>query len=189
VAALFVGEGPRRFLLVKDQDGSQIGGGPAGFPPSPRSWHQPACKPGSVGRAASRTRDGHSSRTPVAWRLEQPTRTAGSGHRSRSRPACARAPRRPYSVLLPVGFAVPPALLPARCALTAPFHPYRLANPCPPSLARGRPGGGGGLVSVALSLGLRPPVISRHRMSMEPGLSSPATFRPLPERPSGRLTF
>ena len=25
-------------------------------------------------------------------------------------------------------------------------------------------------------------------MSMEPGLSSPATFRSLPERPSGRLT-
>ena len=34
------------------------------------------------------------------------------------------SPGRPYSVLLPVGFAVP-ALLPApRCALTAPFHPY-----------------------------------------------------------------
>ncbi len=31
---------------------------------------------------------------------------------------------RPYSVLLPAGFALP-ALLPAlRCALTAPFHPY-----------------------------------------------------------------
>ena len=37
--------------------------------------------------------------------------------------ACAS--RRPYSVLLPVGFAVPPALPPARCALTAPFHPCR----------------------------------------------------------------
>src|SRR5216683_7453470 len=36
-----------------------------------------------------------------------------------------RAPRRPYSVLLPVGFAVPLALPQARCALTAPFHPYR----------------------------------------------------------------
>ncbi len=30
----------------------------------------------------------------------------------------------PYSVLLPVGFAVPPMLPPARCALTAPFRPY-----------------------------------------------------------------
>src|SRR5262249_2062189 len=33
-----------------------------------------------------------------------------------------------------------------------------------------------------------PPDVIRHRMSMEPGLSSPATFRSLPERPSGRLT-
>jgi len=31
------------------------------------------------------TRDGHSSGTPVARRLKQPTRTAGSGHRSRNR--------------------------------------------------------------------------------------------------------
>ena len=30
----------------------------------------------------------------------------------------------PYLVLLRVGFTLPPALLPARCALTAPFHPY-----------------------------------------------------------------
>ena len=30
-----------------------------------------------------------------------------------------------YLVLLRVGFTLPPALLPARCALTAPFHPYR----------------------------------------------------------------
>ena len=30
---------------------------------------------------------------------------------------------RPYSVLLPVGFALPPPLPGARCALAAPFHP------------------------------------------------------------------
>lgn len=29
-----------------------------------------------------------------------------------------------YLILLPVGLAVPPTLLPTRCALTAPFHPY-----------------------------------------------------------------
>ena len=34
-------------------------------------------------------------------------------------------PRRPYSVLLPVGFSVPSLLPRTRCALTAPFHPYR----------------------------------------------------------------
>src|SRR5690606_18928088 len=32
--------------------------------------------------------------------------------------------RRPYSVLLPVGFTVPPMLPLARWALTPPFHPY-----------------------------------------------------------------
>ena len=34
--------------------------------------------------------------------------------------------RRPYSVLLPVGFAMPPLLPNARCALTAPFRPCRI---------------------------------------------------------------
>ena len=36
--------------------------------------------------------------------------------------------RRPYLVLLPVGFTVPLLLPVARCALTAPFHPYRPAD-------------------------------------------------------------
>ena len=31
---------------------------------------------------------------------------------------------RPYLILLPVGFAVPPLLPEARCAFTAPFLPY-----------------------------------------------------------------
>jgi hypothetical protein len=44
------------------------------------------------------------------------------------------------------------------------------------------------MFSVALSLGSRPPDVIRHRLSTEPGLSSPATFRSLRERPSGRLT-
>jgi len=72
--------------------------------------------------AGEPARDGHSSGTPVARRLKQPTRTAGGdirlAHRLRD------APRRPYSVLLPVGLAVPPLLPAARCALTTPFHPY-----------------------------------------------------------------
>src|SRR5262245_46958376 len=67
-------------------------------------------------------------------------------------------PRRPYSVLLPMGFAVPFLLPGARCALTAPFHPYL--------------GSRGGLLSVALSLGSPPPEVIRHRASKEPGLSS-----------------
>jgi hypothetical protein len=62
-------------------------------------------------------RDDHSSATPVARRLKQPTRTADPDRSE----ACAS--RRSYSVLLPVGFTVPPTLPPTRCALTAPFHP------------------------------------------------------------------
>ena len=74
----------------------------------------------------------------------------------------------PYSVLLPVGFTLPPPLPGARCALAAPFHPCH------------RPGlraGSGGLFSVALSLGSPPPAINRHRISVEPGLSSVAFAR------------
>jgi hypothetical protein len=47
----------------------------------------------------------------------------------------------------------------------------------------------GGLLSVALSLGLPPPAINRHRVSMEPGLSSPAAFRLLLVRPPGQLAM
>jgi hypothetical protein len=44
----------------------------------------------------------------------------------------------------------------------------------------------GGLFSVALSLGSPPPAISRHRISVEPGLSSTGVFPPR-QRPSSRL--
>src|ERR1700704_5839893 len=129
--------------------------------------YQPACKPGFVGhRPLARTiRDGHSSGTMFAHGLEQPTRTA-----SLTSPcgvfAFATCPRcRPYSVLLPVWFAMPVPLPDPRCALTAPFHPCLLR-------------GEGRSFSVALSLGSPPPDVIRHRMSMEPGLSSSAAFRP-----------
>jgi hypothetical protein len=49
----------------------------------PPQTYQTACKPGFVRRGLSPPRDGHSSATPVARRLQQPTRTAGSGHGSR----------------------------------------------------------------------------------------------------------
>jgi len=47
-----------------------------------------------------------------------------------------------------------------------------------PLLAEPRRAKAGGSFSVALSLGSPPPDVIRHRMSMEPGLSSPAAFRP-----------
>ena len=60
--------------------------------------------------------------------------------------------RRPYSVLLPVGFALPPSLPKPRCALTAPFHPCRPPTLIPPPQAGEGREGAGGLISVALSL-------------------------------------
>ena len=76
---------------------------------------QTACKPGSV--RTDVVRDGHSSRTRLAVRLTRPTRT------TERECSCALRRCRPYSVLLPVGFAVPPLLPGARCALAAPFRP------------------------------------------------------------------
>src|SRR6478735_2522572 len=111
--------------------------------------YQPACKPGSVGhRPLARTiRDGHSSGTMFAHGLEQPTRTAGLTS-PRGVIAFANSPLcRPYSVLLPVWFAMPVPLPDPRCALTAPFHPC-----CPLPF-----GWGSGSFSVALSLGSPPP--------------------------------
>ena len=93
-----------------------------------------------------------------------------------------------YSVLLPVGFTLPSPSPKTRCALTAPFHPYR-----PVEMQASRRDGG--LLSVALSLGLPPPGVTRHRVSVEPGLSSlppkrksgrPAIWRPLGNRAPGR---
>lgn len=140
-----------------------------------RKKRQLACKPGSVRPGVSAGRDGHSSGTPVAGRLEQPTRTAAR------KPAWIGRtdPCRPYSVLLPVGFAVP-APLPETAVRS-----YRTLSPLP------RLTPVGGLLSVALSLGSPPPGVTRHRVSMEPGLSSMAARRPQsptpPPRPSGQL--
>ena len=65
-------------------------------------------------------------------------------------------------------------------------HLFTLAAPAPAIPGKGMTGWSGGPFSVALSLGLHPPDVIRHRMSMEPGLSSRADLSAT-ERPSGRL--
>jgi len=88
------------------------------------------------------------------------------------------ASRRPYSVLLPVGFAVPPALPPARCALTAPFHP-----------CRGQPNTPWRYVFCGTVPGFAPagcypaPLVRGARTFLSGNLSVS------PERPSDRLTY
>ena len=61
------------------------------------------------------------------------------------------------SILLRVGFTMQSVLPQTRCALTAPFQPYRLL---------------GGLFSVALSLKSPSPGFLRHPASVKLGLSS-----------------
>jgi hypothetical protein len=90
----------------------------------------------------------------------------------------------PYLVLLRVGFTLPPALLPARCALTAPFHPYH----CTGQLQRAAPRSGG-MFSVALAVhgppgepwNPRPGRYPAH-CPLEFGLSSPGS--PLAQAPA-----
>jgi hypothetical protein len=148
-----------------------------------------------VGKARATPRNSSNSRRPVSRvlslrrrkgqpflcdaRYRAPDATNPDG-RAGMPPAAAlaRPARRPYSVLLPVGFTLPPLLPGARCALAAPFHP------CP---SHGFPWACGGLFSVALSLGSPPPAVSRHRIPVEPGLSS-SRFRPAAARPSGGET-
>jgi hypothetical protein len=125
-------QGGRKIILTRNECGSCIAGAnclralarlmlrPASTRPYLRMC-QTACKPGSV---RTRVRDDHSSGTHLAMRLTRPTRTAG-----RERP-CALRRHRPYSVLLPVGFTLPPLLPGARCALAAPFRP------CPRAVSR-----------------------------------------------------
>ncbi len=121
---------------------------------------QLACKPGFVWPSplAGRERGGHSSWTHVAMRLTQPTRTVSRKQPSKVSPrtvpirSCSRWGLPCRSCCQSRGGLLP--------------HPFTLT-----------PIDRGGLLSVALSLGSPPPAINRHRVSMEPGLSSPAAFR------------
>src|SRR5450432_1485520 len=99
----------------------------------------------------------------VAVHLKRPTRE----HARAARCQWKQAPTDPfpYLVLLQAGFAVPRLLPDARCALTAPFHPYQLrANP---ALRR--------FAFCCTFRGLAPPRRYLAPYPMEPGLSSPLT--------------
>jgi len=99
----------------------------------------------------------------------QPGRRPGNRPGETGEPA-ARVP--PLFGLAPSG--VCPAVPVARHAVRS----YRTLSPLPRASR-------GGLLSVALSLGLPPPDVIRRCVSMEPGLSSAAKK---PQRPSGQLT-
>src|SRR5205085_12624854 len=94
-------------------------------------------------------RDDHSSSAAIAGGIKRPTR------RLYRRAVCCGLRRGPpYLVLLRAGFCLPLVLPRARCALTAPFHPY----PFDAALSRLAQGG---MFSVPLSFGLPRPGVTR----------------------------
>ena len=119
---------------------------------------QPACKPGSVWRFPSATAI-HLGRRLRAASCDQPGWRAWSHGLA---PQVSLRARPPLFGLAPGG--VCPATSVARGAVRS----YRTISPLPQAAEADR----GGLISVALSLGSPPAAISRHRWSMEPGLSS-----------------
>ena len=102
-----------------------------------------ADKPGSV-------ENNHSSGTNVTVCLKQPTQ-------ERYGPYLCANTLLFYLVLLQVGFTVPQLSPVARCALTAPFHPYRIIRKL-----------SGGLLSVALAVGSRLPEVIWHPAHWSP---------------------
>ncbi len=92
---------------------------------------QTACKPGSVRRTAAK-RCGETA-IPLRRTLRRACRDLPGRQGGTPLAAAVAGPaRRPYSVLLPVGFTLPLPLPATRCALAAPFHP------CPPGRDLGR---------------------------------------------------
>jgi hypothetical protein len=124
---------------------------------SPREC-QPACKPGFVWRAVSlaRVMAIPLGRPLPAASSNQPGQRSGDGSKDFSGEKHLASPL--------FGFAPGGACHAAHVAMRA-VRSYRTVSPLPC----------GGLFSVALSLGLPPPEVIRHRVSVEPGLSSATT--------------
>jgi len=128
-------------------------------------------KPGSVGRFPAGR--------PFIWdahrcapQATNPRARAGSGLRDLSRAARL------------FGLA-PGGVYHAAAVASRAVRSCRTLSPLPEA-----DGPSGGLLSVALSLGSPPAGVTRHRRSVEPGLSSAAcTGRHMPQRPPGPLAL
>ena len=147
----------------------KIGGRPTGFRRAPLVTCQPAYKPGSGWHAGV---PAYATAIPLGRRLP------GASSNLPERPDLDTIPKLfafSREDLAPFLFGLAPGGVCRAAGVTAgAVRSYRTVSPLP---ALPLPGGAGGLFSVALSLGSHPPDVIRHRLSMEPGLSSPTTFR------------
>jgi hypothetical protein len=160
------------------QTGCQIGAqnwrAPGGVPPSALITRQPAYKPGS-GRHAN----AFACVTAIPLGLQSPEASSNLP----GRPDPDTIPKRLLAHrFAPSLFGLAPGGVCHAADVTAgAVRSYRTISPLPRRTQKCR----GGMFSVALSLDSHPPDVIRHRLSAEPGLSSPATFR---FRRSGRPT-
>ena len=122
------------------------------------------CKPGSVRRCIPLQGATAWTVIPLVRRLPAASSSLPGWHAGAMRRTVA-SPCHPYSTLLPAGLAMPPLLPKGRCALTAPFHPYRDR---PEGHAR-RSVLCGAIPESGEPL---PPGVTRRRGPVEPGLSS-----------------
>ena len=130
------------------------------------SRRQTACKPGSVPRKPGGW--------PFIWdsrrRLPRATHPDGGAETRLDAPGVNRALSAPSLFGLAPGEACHAAPVASRAVRS-----YRTLSPLPGPMP-------GGLLSVALSRGSPPPGVTRHRISVEPGLSSPGRVSPLAGR-------
>jgi hypothetical protein len=117
---VFCSNVPQRLVIGTPLAARETPHGPDG-----RCRRQTACKPGSV-RALRRGATIPLGRASLRASRDLPGRRGGNAPASQAGMPRSAAGR-PYSVLLPVGFTLPPLLPVARCALAAPFHPCRRA--------------------------------------------------------------
>ena len=124
---------------------------------------QTVCKPGSVPSPSFLGRWGW----PFIWdvRCRTPRATDPSGG------AKARLARFDPCLPLLLGLA-PGGVFPAAAIAGGAVRSYRTISPLPPMRSQAGSRGLGGVFSVALSLGSPPPAVNRHRVFVEPGLSS-----------------
>ena len=163
-----------------------MGTTPLALPEGKEEGCQTACKPGSVRAGMSPCR--RWTAIPLGRALrhasrDQPGRQGGNAPASPAHDfPCAGSPAAPIRSCSRWGLPCRPRHR-GRGALL----PHRFTHACCECSFSG-PFGTGGLFSVALSLGSPPPAVSRHRISVEPGLSSnvPDVTR-VHQRPSSRL--